>query len=210
MLNQVNDKAGLLGSERLTARQTRTLWEICNFEQLWSSTTPAPFCGLFSPHNNLMLEYFEDLDYFYNTGYGGPRRLFENMNCLLIQDLLGFLDTSDQTENVRIYSTHSTAFQLFMVTLGLFDGDVPLTAANFNIQANRQWRSSFITPMATNLAAIRYNCPAGNDEVLFLMNEKPFVIPGCQSNGLCNVNVIRQRYSRFIGANCATLACSNN
>jgi multiple inositol-polyphosphate phosphatase / 2,3-bisphosphoglycerate 3-phosphatase len=155
MMTQVNDKLGLTGNQRLSARQTRTLWEICNFEQIWDMSVPAPFCGVFSPHNNLMLEYFEDLDYYYNAGFGGPRRLFENLNCPLIQDMLSFLDgtTADTT---RIYSTHSTAFQLFMVTLGVFGNDAPLTAANFNQQTLRQWRSSLITPMATSIAAIRY------------------------------------------------------
>lgn len=156
MLTQVNDKLGLLGNQRLSARQARTLWEVCNFEQLWELTTPAPFCGIFSPFNNLMLEYFEDLQYYYESGFGGPRRLFENLNCPLIQDMMNFLTTSDTTESTRIYSTHSTAFQLFLVTLGLFGNDVPLTAANFNIQTLRQWRSSYLTPMATNIAAIRY------------------------------------------------------
>lgn len=66
MLSQVNTKLGLLGNQQLTPRQARTLWEICNFEQLWDMSTPAPFCGVFSPHNNLMLEYFEDLDYYYS------------------------------------------------------------------------------------------------------------------------------------------------
>lgn len=210
MMNQVNDKLGLQGNQRLTARQIRTLWEICNFEQLWFSTVTAPFCGIFSPFNNLMLEYFEDLDYYYNSGFGGPRRLFENLNCPLMQDLVEFLETSNTSENVRIYSTHSTAFQLFLITLGVFGNDIPLTAANFAQQANRQWRSTYLTPMATNLAAIRYNCPNGDNDVLFLMNEKPLVIPGCQANGLCKVNYIRQRYSRFLSANCAVLSCSNN
>lgn len=157
MMNQVNDKLGLQGNQRLNARQTRTLWEICSFEQLWDFTVHAPFCGAFSPHNNLMLEYFEDLDYYYNAGFGGPRRLFENLNCPLIQDMLDFLSTnSPNGETTRIYSTHSTAFTLFLVTLGVFGNDVPLTAANFNQQALRQWRSSLVTPMATNIAAIRY------------------------------------------------------
>lgn len=155
MMTQVNDKLGLLGNQRLTPRQTRTIWEVCNFEQIWDMTVSAPFCGVFSPHNNIMLEYFEDLDYYYNAGFGGPRRLFENLNCPLIQDMLSFLE-SGPGETTRVYSTHSTAFQLFMVTLGVFGGDAPLTAANFNLQTLRQWRSSFVTPMATNLAVIRY------------------------------------------------------
>lgn len=156
MMTQVNDKLGLTGNQRLSARQTRTIWEICNFEQLWDMRQPAPFCGAFSPHNNLMLEYFEDLDFYYNSGYGGPRRLFENLNCPLIQDLLDFLENDRGAETTRIYSTHSTAFQLFLVTLGVFGEDQPLTAANFNQQTLRQWRSSLISPMATNIAAVRF------------------------------------------------------
>lgn len=157
MMSQVNDKLGLLGNQRLSARQTRTIWEICQFEQLWDMTAPAPFCGVFSPHNNLMLEYFEDLDYYYNAGFGGPRRLFENLNCPLIQDLLDFLENDSPTgETTRIFSTHSTSFQLFLVTLGVFGADTPLTAANFNVQTFRQWKSSYLTPMATNIAVIRY------------------------------------------------------
>lgn len=53
------------------------------------------------------------------------------------------------------------------------------------------------------------SCPNGDNDVLFLMNEQPLLIPGCQTNGLCKVNYIRARYSRFLGVNCGTLACSN-
>lgn len=54
MLNQVNNKFGLEGNQRLTARQCRTIWEICNFEQLWDLIRPAPFCGGFTYANNLV------------------------------------------------------------------------------------------------------------------------------------------------------------
>jgi len=157
MLAQVNAKLGLTGNQALSARQTRTFWEICNFEQLWDQSVPAPFCGVFSPANNLVLEYFEDIDYFWTAGYGGPRRLFQNLNCAAIQDMLNFLASTNPGEEVaKIYSTHSTAFQLFLVSLGVFEDTLPLTAANFAQQSSRQWRSSFLTPMATNLAVIRY------------------------------------------------------
>lgn len=210
MMSLVNDKLGLTGNQRLTARQVRTLWDICNFEQLWDMSRPAPFCGAFSFEDNLMLEYFEDLDFYYNSGFGGPRRLFENMNCPLIQDMLDFLENDIGQERVRVYGTHSTAFQLFLVTLGVFGNDQPLTAANFAQQANREWKSSLISPMATNIAVVRYSCGAGNDDdIMFLINEQPMVIPGCQTNGICKSSFLRQRYQRFIGADCNSLACSN-
>jgi hypothetical protein len=125
--------------------------------------------------------------------------------------MLGFLTSNNPNDDtVRIYSSHQTAFQLFLVSLGVFRDAVPITAANFAQQANRLWVTSRMAPMATNIAVIRYNCQSGGDDVLFLMNEQPLVIPGCQSNGLCKVSDIVTRYSRFINANCATLSCSAN
>ncbi|CAO1429342.1 unnamed protein product [Diamesa serratosioi] len=211
MLSQVNTKLGLTGNQLLTPRQLRTLWDICNFEQLWNLAAPAPYCGAFSVNNNAILEYFEDLEYYYTVGYGGPRRLFENLNCHIMQDMLQYLQSNNANDQqARIFSTHSTPLQLLLVTLGVFEDSVPLTWTNFAQQALRQWRSSYITPMAANLAVIRYDCPNGDNDVLFMFNEKPLVIPGCQSNGLCKVSFILQRYSRFLNANCASLYCSNN
>ncbi|KAG5683997.1 hypothetical protein PVAND_013250 [Polypedilum vanderplanki] len=210
-LTRINDKLGLTGNQRLSARQARTMWEICQFHQLWDTTQDAPFCGAISPFDNLRLEYFEDIDEYYTSGYGlNPVRLAENLNCPLMQDLISFLTSNDPNEEtVRIRSAHQTSFQLFLVSLGVFRDEKPLLATNFAQQSNRLWRTSYISPMATNIVAVRYNCAGvDNDDVLFLMNEKPLVIPGCASTGLCKVRDIVARYSRFISANCATLSCS--
>ncbi|XP_070502369.1 multiple inositol polyphosphate phosphatase 1-like [Chironomus tepperi] len=209
-LTQINDKLGLTGGQRLTARQARTMWELCQFHQLWEPHIDAPFCGAISPFNNLRLEYFEDIDEYYTTGYGlNPVRLAENMGCGIMQDLLNFLtSTNPNEETVKIFSTHQTSFQLFLVTLGVFRDAAPLTAANFAQQANRLWVTSRIAPMATNIAAIRYNCATGGDDVLFLMNEHPLVLPGCQSTGLCKVSHVVTLYNRFLTANCDALFCS--
>lgn len=157
-LNQINDKLGLVGGQRLSARQMRTMWEICQFYQLWYADVDAPFCGAISPFNNLRLEYFEDIDAYYTAGWGlNPLRLAENLNCALMQDLLGFLTSNNPAvENVRIYSAHQTSFQLLLVSLGVFGDDPPLTATNFHQLVNRQWATSKLAPMNTNIAAVRY------------------------------------------------------
>lgn len=210
MMEQVNDKLGLVGAQRLDVRQVRIIWEVCAYEQLWNLETPAPFCGAFSMDNNLVLEYFEDLDFYYNTGYGGPRRLFENMNCPLIQDMFDFLENDNGVETARVYTSHSTAFRLMLVSLGVFGADETLNSDNFHQQACREYRSSLISPMATNLAVIRYDCDGTDDsDVLFMMNESPLVIPGCQTNGICKMSFIRARYQRLLRANCAHIQCSH-
>lgn len=156
-LTRINDKLGLQGGQRLSARQTRTMWEICQFNQLWYANEDAPYCGAISPFDNLRLEYFEDIDAYYTAGWGlNPVRVGENLNCPLMQDLLSFLTTDTGAETVRLYSTHQTAFQLFLVSLGLFRDELPLTATNFPQQANRQWVTSRMAPMATNIVAVLY------------------------------------------------------
>lgn len=157
-LTQINDKLGLTGGQRLSARQTRTMWEICQFEQLWYPQQLPPFCGAISPFNNIRLEYFEDIDAYYTAGWGlDPLRLGENLNCHLMQNLLQFLTSSNPNlETVRIFSAHQTSFQLFLVSLGVFGSDLPLVPGNFFQQANRQWMTSRLAPMATNIAVVRY------------------------------------------------------
>lgn len=157
-LNNINDKLGLVGGQRLSARQMRTMWEICQFHQLWYPNEDAPYCGAISPFDNLRLEYFEDIDQYYTSGWGlNPLRLAQNLPCPLMQDLLDLMSsTNPAQENVRIYSTHQTAFELFLVALGVFGNDPPLTATNFAQQANREWRISRLAPMMTNIVAVRY------------------------------------------------------
>lgn len=157
-LTRINDKLGLEGGQRLTARQTRTMWEICQFEQLWFSNQDAPFCGAVSPFDNLRLEYFDDIDDYYTGGWGlNPVRLGENLNCNLMQDLLGFLTSNNPNEEtVRIYSAHQTAFQLFLLSLGVFGGDPPLVPGNFDQLINREWQIARLAPMAANIAVVRY------------------------------------------------------
>lgn len=211
-MSNINTRLGLSGSQQLSDEEILTMWSICTFHQLWDLTRDAPYCGAFNPTDNLRLEYFEDLDSYYTSGYGvNPVRLAANLNCPIMQDMLNFIASdSSSGETVRVFSTHRTPTELFLVSLGVFQDALPLTADNFLIQHNRQWITSRLGPMASNISVVKFNCTSGDNEVLFLMNEKPLVIPGCQSNGLCKVSYILETYKRFIGADCELLSCSAN
>lgn len=159
MIEQVSQKLGFQGSRTLRAIQVEVLAIICKYEQIWDTNSTSPLCAAFSVGNHQVLEYYEDLDYYYRVGYGFPeyRTLYENMNCHLMQDLLRFIQSDDPADHkARIFSTHSSILQLIIVTFGSFEDEVALTRHNFAQQTFRLWKSSLVAPMATNLAVIRY------------------------------------------------------
>lgn len=159
MLTQVSRKLGFHGSHALRAIEVQTLATICKFEQIWDLNSTSPMCAAFSVANHQVLEYFEDLDYYYRTGYGytNYRQLFENLNCHLLQDLLAHLQSNDvNVPKAKIFNTHLVVLQLIYVAFGAFEEPIPLTRHNFAQQTFRQFKSSVLVPMAANIAIIRY------------------------------------------------------
>ncbi len=159
MLTQVSAKLGFHGSHTLRDVEVLTLASICQFEQIWNLNSTSPMCAAFSIANHHVLEYFQDMDYYYRTGYGyaNYRPLFENLNCHLMQDLLSHLQSNGENDHkARIFNTHLAVLQFLYVTFGAFDDPIPLTRHNFAQQTFRQFRSSVLVPMAANIAIIRY------------------------------------------------------
>lgn len=52
------------------------------------------------------------------------------------------------------YFTHQAMLNLMLTTMGLAKDYKPLTAADYENNANRQWRSSKQSPFTGNLAAV--------------------------------------------------------
>lgn len=158
MMDQVNAKLGFTGSNRLTNEQVRTIWDWCRFEQTSQPSQPAAFCAAFSMANHEVLNYYKDLAYYYNQGYGTPnRRLVENLNCGLMQNLLNALQSQSSTQGrLRIFGAHTNTLQLFWVMMGAFEDDFGPTRHNFAQQALRLWRTGLISSKGSNLAMIRF------------------------------------------------------
>lgn len=159
MTTQVSAKLGFHGSYALRHIEVNTLVNICKYEQSFNLSTPSPFCAFFSVANHQVLEYFEDLEFYYRIGYGHSnyRRLFENMGCFIMQDLLHFLRSNDVNDHkARIFSQNITILWLTLINLGAFEDNIPLTRHNFAQQVQRLFRTSIIGSKASNLAIIRY------------------------------------------------------
>lgn len=159
MLTQVSAKLGFHGAQQLRAAEVEALANICRFEQIWDLDSPSPICSAFSIANHQVLEYYDDVYYYFRYGYGYKkyRTLFENMNCELMQDMLMYLQSNNPADHkARIFNAHQQNTQLMFVMLGVFEDEAPLNRHNFAQQTSRLWKTGKTTPKASNLAVIRY------------------------------------------------------
>ena len=90
--------------------------------------------------------------------------------------------------------THSTTLNAFYARLGLHRDHHPLLADNYALHttARRQWMTSHNTPMAANLAFVKYRCDGltgmprrPQERVAAVINERLRALPDCSDELLC-------------------------
>uniref|UniRef100_A0A182TS74 Multiple inositol polyphosphate phosphatase 1 n=1 Tax=Anopheles melas TaxID=34690 RepID=A0A182TS74_9DIPT len=191
----------------LSVEQVETLWDACRYEQAWKISRPSPFCAAFTEDQVRVLEYKEDLAYYYRQSYGyGPST---ELACHAMADMLRQLSSRDDP-SVVAYFTHDTEIQLFLAALGAKRDEMPLRADNFPFMRNRKYTTSDI-PFAANVAAVKYQCAEQREpeRVIFFLNEKPIMLDWC-SVGLCNWSDVKQKYQRFTEGNCDRTYCQSS
>ncbi|XP_026480413.1 multiple inositol polyphosphate phosphatase 1-like [Ctenocephalides felis] len=175
------------------------IWAMCRYDRAWKlDRLGSPWCAAFTQNQVKILEYLEDLKYYYKTGYGLD--INTKIGCPPIKDMIEKftkkIDTNDGP-NVVAYFTHQAMLNMMLTTLGLAKDSRPLTAADFEINENRQWRVSKQSPFTGNLAAILHKCDETQPEpyqVLFLLNEAPAEISDCRV-GLCSWETVRRKWA---------------
>lgn len=185
--------------EIITLGEMNSMYEMCRFEKAWNINATSPWCAAFSKRELTILEYREDLDYYYWSGPG--RDINAKLGCPLMKDLFQNFqklegDNYLQERKGTFYFAHSTTLQTLLLALGFINDSQPLLASNFNELSDRQWRTSFIGPFATNLVAVFYKCndtvPSNKmvNKVLFHWAERLVKYEGCDE-ALCNWEYIR-------------------
>lgn len=153
-----------------------------------------------------VLEYREDLKTYYKTGHGVE--INSRVACYTVADMLSHLITDEPLPKVIAYFAHASTIQLFLTALGVGKDNDKLKANNFDNMQGREWRSSEISPFASNLAVVRYgNCTDGVQKVKFFLNEKPLTFDWCtESDDSCKLNQVLDQYQSF--QDCANYYCS--
>lgn len=182
------------------------MFEMCRYDQAWTLDKPSPWCTAFTPSQIDEVEYLEDLGKYHNSGYG--RKISANMACAAVNDMLHHLDNNNQPKAVA-YFTHSKSVLLLLRALQAHKDSDSLRADNYYSMSRRKWRVSEISPFATSLAVIKYECPneVEPEKVMFFQNEKPLYFDWCKV-GLCSLREVKERYREFTQVNCNEYFCS--
>lgn len=203
MLRGVSSRLGFRYT--LSADQVGVFWDMCRFDQAWKLDKVSAWCACFTPDHVSVLEYKEDLKYYYGLGYGSE--VNSKLSCSAIQDMLKHLDSKESPEVVA-YFTHNKAIELILTGLGAAKDRQALRADNYAEMKRRAWQTSQIGPFASNLAAIKYECSEDfeQNKIMFFLNEKPLEFNWCNV-GLCDYSKVKEQYKEFIEADCSKSFC---
>lgn len=137
----------------LTSKQVDVMWDMCRYDQAWYLQDDSAWCAAFTPKHVDVLEYLEDLKYYYKSGPGSD--INKNIMCAAVKDMVRFLQKEDNPK-VAAYFTHASAIQLFLTALGYAKENEPLRADNFFQMKYRKFRASTLSPFAANFVAVKY------------------------------------------------------
>ena len=146
-----------------------------NFTKIFYS----PWCRVFTDHQLSVMEYREDLEYFWIDGPGFD--INGDQACVLVNDALKTFQNIAAGNNQSrgtFYFSHSGTLLKLLAFLNVFEDQEQLRSDNFKQMDRRQWRTSKIGPFGGNVAFVLQKC---DDEykIGLYVNEVLTTIPGC-------------------------------
>lgn len=198
--SRISEKSGIPVAA-LTTDVVEIIWGACQSDvDVFDDT--SMWCSLFSERDAAIMEYYDDLGAYYSKGYAYP--INHKMAALLFQDVVKGLEDSKACVGVsseddicvrsRLRFAHAETLIPFLVGLGLYKDDKPLTAGWTDEEiAGRKWRFENMAPMLGSAVLLQYRCgdnannnknKNGEEDETFVElyhNEMAVEIPGCNS-----------------------------
>ncbi|KAJ9494357.1 hypothetical protein H2202_010140 [Exophiala xenobiotica] len=184
----------VFSSFNFTANDLVGMLELCGYETVIRGSSPFCSLDLFPPDAWLSFEYTQDIQYFYNTGYGQPVSGYIGFPWMNTTMSLLSSDGGPNSQDIYISFTHRELPPTVLVAMGLFNNtefvggnpnnSMPLDRINYS----RAWVSSYILPFLTNIAIERMNCSArsgtygdagSSPYYRVLVNDSPQTLPSC-------------------------------
>uniref|UniRef100_A0A0A9XYR9 Multiple inositol polyphosphate phosphatase 1 n=1 Tax=Lygus hesperus TaxID=30085 RepID=A0A0A9XYR9_LYGHE len=198
----------------LEFKTVKNMYDLCRSEKaVFYSEPVSTWCAAFTKDDLQILEYYMDLSYYYDSGYGNPMTM--KLGCPLVRDML--LKFENITKNngtgdtvpVTLNFAHSVTLRTAITKLGLARDSMPPKHNNRQAVADRQWRTTRLAPFTGNLAVILYRCTSGEEwKLMFYLNEYQVNYQGCDL-GLCNWSYIFDRFKDHINPETCNLDVCN-
>ncbi|XP_043496791.1 multiple inositol polyphosphate phosphatase 1-like [Polistes fuscatus] len=168
------------------------IYTMCGFETAWYKDTDSPWCKLLSLDEFKVIEYLEDLEYYWIDGYG--YKITYEQACVVLKDIFKFFSEDDGIL-ASIYFTHSGTILKLLARLGAVQNTVPLTHDSFWLHVdNRTWKTTYIDAFASNIAFVLYNCESQGPSILFMHQERIKYLPNCPNNMPCPLSKMKDLY----------------
>lgn len=171
-------------TQQVTMQQLDWMYVTCNFDQAWHPLKLSPWCSVFSTEQLKLMEYREDLEYYWVDG--PAYSITRDQSCPLLHDLYINFNRVIQGEepyNGVFYFSHSGTVLKLLALLGLYEDKQPLLSDNYEDMINeRDWKTSFIGPFASNVAFALQKCGEKESDfkVGVFVNEKLTSLPNCE------------------------------
>lgn len=208
-----------------SANDILAMQELCGYETIIRGS--SPFCGIFTPEEWLAFEYYFDIKYYYELGYGNDLSSTLGMPWVIAaSDLLSSSIVKNQ--HLFISVAHRQIPPLIVTALGLFNDSEYLGLSKANsllpldqINYQRVWKTSSFISFLSHIALERLDCKSAAYSGTFvrvLVNSTPKSLSGCSSGpgGSCPIKNYKdyikrqydlcQDYSKACGLNDKTSA----
>ncbi|OAD60200.1 Multiple inositol polyphosphate phosphatase 1 [Eufriesea mexicana] len=146
------------------------MYLMCGFETAWERNFDSPWCKIFSLHDFKVLEFADDLKYYWNDGYG--YKLSYEQACPALRDVFNFFALVDGPL-VSAYFTHSGTILKLLALLGVAKDDQHLTHDLFSL---------YERPLYLSGCPINVPCPLSIMKALYPDQEEE-----CQFEAMCSI-----------------------
>lgn len=197
LISDVNRRLGFRNN--LTLDIIELMYDMCRYGKAWYIASRPPFCTVFSKNNLQVLEYMEDLKYYYD--YSNGNDLNKRLACPLVSDMFSrFRDIAEGRNKSGakpvgvFYVSHSGLHVPSLAFLNIRLDSNQLLHDNYEAMLRREFMTSQIDPFSANLMAVFYKCVQDEENrVMFYLNEFPIRHPDCEG-ALCSWKTLYNKY----------------
>ena len=197
-IEKVREKLGLVGRKEVNARLVMYMMSTCFWAIQTDPNYPegAGWCSLFNEQDINIFEYYGDLYLYYSQGPANPL----SIGCFLLKDIFTSIQImagkmkGGQKHKVVVQVGHANTEVYLLMVLGVFTGDEKLTADNYEVMKNREFKLGIMSPMSGNVVLVLHKCFYGEFMIQLYVNERLMKLPPCKSKIGCSLREFEVYY----------------